>query len=330
MSQYNILPALTPDNFQPHALHSDKYTWVEKNCYVDLYIEIIHAFNMDPCAMLPFTVASDFSGDQWTFFKPQISEIRDLYGIDIQEMSYWRTLLEHAVEHTGSGRIIGVEVDSYWLPDTAATDYRMHHGKTTIAIIKLDIENEQLHYFHNAGFYKLCGEDFRQIFKIGIAIPEDYLPPYAELIHLESLVRHSSETLAEISYVLLQKYVRLRPKENPIQRYAMKFANDLPYIQEQGLDYYHLWAFNNTRQLGASFELAATNLHWLTEAKIADFTPAINSFNKISDSNKALILKVARAVNKKRPLDLSETFEQMANDWEQGMQCLVNTLDILD
>jgi predicted transcriptional regulator len=61
---------------------------------------------------------------------------------------------------------------------------------------------------------------------------------------------------------------------------------------------------------------------------MADFTPAINSFNNISGNNKALILKVARAVNKKRPLDLSEFFDQMANDWEQGMQCLINTLDI--
>ena len=328
MSPYNILPELTPENFQPHVLHSDKYAWLEKNCYIDLYIEIVHALNLEPLAMMPFTVACDFAGDQWTFFKPQISEIRDLYGIDIQEMSHWRTLLEHAIEHTGNDRIIGVEVDSFWLPDTVATDYRMHHGKTTIAIIKLDVNNEQLHYFHNAGFYKLSGEDSRQIFRKGIVTPKNYLPPYAELIHLDGVIRHSPKKLVEMSYGLLQKHVGLRPKDNPVQRYAIKFAEDLPGIQERGLDYYHLWAFNNTRQLGAAFELAGANLQWLTQAGAADFTPAINSFNNISADNKALILKVARAVKKKRPLDLSEFFDQMANEWEQGMQYLVNTLDI--
>lgn len=328
MFQYDILPTLTLNSFQPHSLHDPQNNWVEKNCYIDLYIELVHAFNMEPLAMLPFAVSVDFAGDQWTFFKPQITEIRDLYGLDIQEMSLWRPLLEHTIEHLAANRIISVEVDAFWLPDTIATDYRKKHIKTTIAIIKLDTKTEQLQYFHNAGFYVLSGEDFRQIFRIGIPTAEDYLPPYAELIHLEHISQKPPKQLEKMSFDLLRKYVRLRPTQNPIQRYATYFAQNFPDIQEKGLEYYHLWAFNNTRQLGAAFDLASANLQWLTQAGLADFNPAITCFEKISTDNKLLILKMARAVMRKRPLDLSDFFDQMASDWDQGMQHLTNTLGV--
>ena len=43
--------------------------WAETNCYVDLWVELLHALGHDPIAALPFTLAIDFEGDQWTFFK---------------------------------------------------------------------------------------------------------------------------------------------------------------------------------------------------------------------------------------------------------------------
>jgi len=57
---------------------------------------------LEPRAILPFTVAIDFEGDQWTFFKPPHDELRELYGLDVQEMNVWRPLLEHALEHLGA------------------------------------------------------------------------------------------------------------------------------------------------------------------------------------------------------------------------------------
>ena len=75
-------------------------------------------------AIMPFTLAIDFEGDQWTFFKPPHDELRDLYGIDVQELNCWRPLIDHAEEHLAAGKLISTEADAWWLPDIAGTDYR--------------------------------------------------------------------------------------------------------------------------------------------------------------------------------------------------------------
>ena len=64
-----ISPALDPKTYVPHALHQGERSWAETNCYVDLWIEVLHANGMEPLACMPFTVEIDFEGDQWTFFK---------------------------------------------------------------------------------------------------------------------------------------------------------------------------------------------------------------------------------------------------------------------
>ena len=71
---------LDATRYARHALHADDRAWVEKNCYVDIWIETIHALGCEPLAVLPFVLALDFEGDQWTFFKPPHDELRDLYS----------------------------------------------------------------------------------------------------------------------------------------------------------------------------------------------------------------------------------------------------------
>ena len=57
MSRVAVLPGLDPATYQRHALHADDQVWVEKNCYIDIWIETVHALGLDPTAMLGFTVA---------------------------------------------------------------------------------------------------------------------------------------------------------------------------------------------------------------------------------------------------------------------------------
>jgi len=103
MNRFRVFPGFDAANYVPHRLHSEACAWVEKNCYIDVMIEVLHAQGLEPLAMLPFTLAINFQGDQWTFFKPQHSELRDLYGLNIQEMSVWRPLIDHADEHLVPG-----------------------------------------------------------------------------------------------------------------------------------------------------------------------------------------------------------------------------------
>jgi hypothetical protein len=56
-----------------HTLHAENRVWVEKNCYVDIWIEVIHAIGCEPMAIAPFVVALDFEGDQWTFLSRRMT-----------------------------------------------------------------------------------------------------------------------------------------------------------------------------------------------------------------------------------------------------------------
>lgn len=317
-----VLPGLTAENYRRHPLHGDNAAWPEKNCYADLWIGFLHTLGLEPLAMLPFTVAVDFEGDQWTFFKPPLEDLRSLYGVDVQELTVWRPLIEHAQEHLQAGKLISTETDAYWLPDTAGTDYRRSHTKTTILMAELDLAGERLGYFHNAGYYELSGEDFRQLFRLDAAPDPAHMPFFAEVVRIDRLVRHPASELSDLSFGLLRRHFAWRPRSNPFSRFAARIEKDLPGMREKGLAHYHQWAFASVRQAGAAYELLAANLRWLASQGYPELMGAAERFDAIGQANKGLILKGARAVGAGRPLNADEMLQGMAADWERGMAML--------
>jgi Domain of unknown function (DUF1839) len=311
----SVLP-LDAAAYARHMLHAEDRVWVEKNCYVDIWIETIHAAGCEPMAMLPFVVALDFEGDQWTFFKPKHDELWDLYGIDVQELNCWRPLLDHAHEHLGAGKLISSEADAWWLPDTSGTDYRRQHTKSTIVLNDLDASTRRLGYFHNAGYYVLEGEDFDRTFEPPV------MPFFAELVRIDRIVRRPDSELKSMSGLLLAKHLARRPLTNPVTRFAERFARDLPELQAKGLPYYHAWAFATVRQLGAAAELMALYLKWLAPPDAGQFAPAVAAYDTISTGAKAFILKAARAVNSKKPFDPTATFAEWAAAWQAAVDVL--------
>ena len=326
MGAIAVLPGLTPESYRRHPLHGEGAAWPEKNCYADLWIGFLHTLGLEPLAMLPFTVAVDFEGDQWTFFKPAGVELRSLYGLDVQELTIWRPLLEHAQEHLAAGKLISVEVDAHWLPDTAGTDYRRAHTKTTILLAEVDVQAQRLRYFHNAGYYELEGDDFRQVFRIGVPDDPAYLPLFAEVVRIDRLVRRPASELSDLSFDLLRRHFPWRPRSNPFSRFAARIAQDLPQMHEQGLAHYHQWAFASVRQAGAAFELLAANLRWLATQGYPEVAEPAERFEAIGQANKTLILKGARAVHARRALAADELLQGMAADWERGMALLAPLL----
>lgn len=322
MVAHVALKGLVAAGYQPHDLHAQTQVWLEKNCYVDLWIELLHQLGLEPRAALAFTLAIDFEGDHWTFFKPPHRDLHALYGIDVQELNVWRPLLEHAAEHLASGRLLSTEADAWWLPDTAGTDYRQQHVKTTIVLNDLDVAHERLGYFHNACYFQLEGEDFRRTFRLDENAAQT-LPLYAELVRLDRVQRRSPEALAGLSWQLLREHFAWRPASNPVERFAARFASDLPQLHEQGLVHYHAWAFTTIRQLGAAFELAAACLRWLQPHRPdAPLSAAAEQFDVIAQESKALILKGARVVNARRAFNAAEALAPAAQAWASGMALL--------
>ncbi len=300
--------------YQRHSLHAEAKVWVEKNCYVDIWIEVIHAVGCEPLAIAPFVVALDFEGDQWTFFKPPHDELRDLYGLDTQELNCWRPLLAHAEEHLAAGKLISTEADAWWLPDTSGTDYRRQHTKSTIVLNDLDVVAKKLGYWHNAGYFTLEGEDFDKTFRVGVEPDPAFMPLFAELIRIDRRVIRPVDELRAMSKQLLAKHLARMPVDNPIRRFAARFARDLPTLQALGLAHYHAWAFATVRQLGAAAELLARHLDWAGGP-----ATAIAAYDQVSQGAKTFILKAARAVNSKKPFDPSVTFEEWAIAWDSAI-----------
>jgi len=326
MSRFNALPHLDATGYARSVLHAESCAWVEKNCYVDIWIEVLHALGLEPRAILPFTVAIDFEGDQWTFFKPPHDELRELYGLDVQELNVWRPLVDHAVEHLAAGRLISTEADAFWLPDTSGTDYRRQHTKSTIVLADIDTEQQRLGYFHNAGYFMLEGEDFVRTFRVGYEPDPTFMPLFAETIRPERVVRRQSGELRDLSRRLWQKHLRRLPSSNPIRRFQARFDSDLGVMQERGLGYYHAWAFATTRQLGAAFELAASNLRWMRDLGQPGLDASVEAFDLISATSKSFILKGARAVNSRKSFDGAAMFGELATAWEGGLEALTRTL----
>jgi hypothetical protein len=322
VSRINALPQLDASQYSRSVLHAENCTWLEKNCYVDIWIEVVHALGLEPRAILPFTVAIDFEGDQWTFFKPPHDELRELYGIDVQELNVWRPLIEHAVEHLAAGRLISTEADAFWLPDTSGTDYRRQHTKSTIVLADIDVQNQRLGYFHNAGYFMLEGEDFVQTFRVGFPADPTFMPLFAETVRFDRLERRTDAELLGLSRQLWRKHLPRLPATNPVKRFQERFERDLPLLHERGLAHYHAWAFATTRQLGAAFELAASNLRWMQGLGAGGLDDAIGAFDLIVGNSKGFILKGARAVNSKKAFDGAVMFGEMAVAWERGLASL--------
>ena len=313
MTRLRVIAAADAADHRRHPLHAPEADWPEKNCYIDLWIELLHALRLEPLALLGHTLAVDFAGDQWTFFKPTAYELRELYGVDVQELTMWRPLVEHALEHLAAGRLVSAEVDAWWLPDTEATDYRRQHTKTTIVFNEIDTQAKRLGYFHNAGYFMLEGEDYEQV----LLAPRE-LPLFAELVGIDRRVQLPPSELARRSLALLEHHLRWGPRRNPFEAFAPRLEQELAAMRERGMAYYHQWAFASLRQAGAAFELAAAHVDWLARCG-HPCGEAAAQFRAISSTCKSLILKGARVAATGRPFDPMPPVEAMARAWDEGM-----------
>lgn len=314
---------LSPDGYQPHLIHTRERQWAETNCYVDVWIELLHAWGYDPIAAMPFTVGIDFEGDQWTFFKFPHTDLRDLFGLDVQELALWHPLVEHVDEQVGLGRPVLVELDSFYLPDTEGTAYQREHTKSTVAAINIDVANHRLGYFHGQGYYELTGDDFIRVFRMAGPNDPAMLPPYAEFVKRRPHRGTTGRGLVETSLSLLKQQLQLIPETNPFEKFKPRFAADVDWLTNEPLEVFHQYSFATLRQFGACYEMAALYLDWLEAHDVAGMGVARDAFNQLSTGAKTLQFQLARAMARKKPLSLTP-LDDMASTWQTAMNHLTS------
>ena len=309
---------LDPAVYTPSALHGPDRTFRETNCYVDLWIELLHAAGINPASAMSFACTVDFEGDQWTFFKPPPELLLALYGIDVHEMQLYRPTVDHVVEQLRAGRTLIIEVDSYYLPDTQATAYRTAHVKSSIAIEAVDPAGERLRYFHGAGYYELCGDDYRGVFRLGRPFSDDVLPPYTELVRFDAGPRLEGERLRHAAREALWRQLNYKPARNPWLVFGERLTRDLPELLAGTDSTYHAYAFATVRQCGAAFESAQSFVDWLAAPSGIHGALASDALARQVAGAKALLFRLAR----RRAFDPAPAIKELAQGWETAISAL--------
>ncbi|AJD43830.1 DUF1839 family protein [Rhizobium sp. SEMIA 4085] len=313
----SVFRDLDPATHMPHALHASERMWPETNCYLDLWIEVLNTLRLPAEAMLAFTLTQDFEGDQFTFFKVPLDDLEALYGIRCTELAIYDKVERHVLEQIGRGRLCLVEMDSFYMPDTQGVGYRREHGKTTVAINRLDMAGRELDYFHNGGFFRLSGDDFNGLFELHLTDEDLPFLPYTEFAKFPDSAPGEA-AIRQTSRQLLAFHFRRRPVANPIRAFAAVFPAQVEVMAERPFGFFHKYAFNTLRQLGANFELAGSHLDWLS----ADFAEAAFEARRISEVAKSVQFQLARAVTRKKFEPLQTALEPAADAWDAMMALL--------
>lgn len=314
---------LNPEAYQRHAIHGEGRCWAETNCYMDVLIELIHSLGFEPVAALPITISVDFEVDQWTFFKFAHEDLMTLYGMELQELNPWRSLSRHVEEQVNANRPVLIEMDSFFLPDTAGSAYEIAHVKSTIAVNEIDVDGGHMGYFHGQGYYHLDGDNFRNIFQLDGLVHDRMLPPYIEIVKLHpDNVPTSTPELVERSRAALKRQLHRLPATNPFELFAERFERDLEWLESEPIERFHDYSFATLRQYGACFELSETYLTWLRDNGCDHLQASIDAYREISATAKTFQFKLARSLARGKPLDRSP-IETMSALWQTAVDPLI-------
>ncbi|QBJ97628.1 DUF1839 family protein [Rhodococcus sp. ABRD24] len=315
-----LLPVATA-GYSPHGIHSSRRIWAETNCYVDLWVEILHVIGADPVPAAACAFSSRFDGRQWTFLKFRPEDLAALYGIDVAEMNIWRPAIDHLEHNLDAGMLSTVEVDGFWLPDTAGTSYRRQHVKTTIAPNRIDRAVEELEYFHNSGYHLLRGEDFRCLFGVGDE-PVSSFAPYVEQVRFDRRPLLDEGRFGAV----LRRHLRTRSPDNPVAGLAARVESDAAWLRVAGMEAFHSWTFGTLRQCGASAELAADVCEFMDSRGYPGAAAAAGGFRAVAEGAKSVQFRMSRVAHG-RAVDPRAQLAAMAEEWERSMDIVVKAAE---
>ncbi|WP_323122772.1 DUF1839 family protein [Burkholderia alba] len=280
-------------HYRPHPLHGPQMVWKQTNCYVDLWIEVLGWWGLNPYPALPFAVTLDFEGDQFSFFKFPLEDLEALYGVVVQEHAIFEPVDIHVEQQVARGNLMLVEVDAWYLPDTRGASYRMEHTKTTIGIDAIDREQRRVGYFHNSGYYLAEGDDYDGLF--GASAVPGRLAPYVERA-TRRFAPLEERALCDASLGLLRRHLKRLPARNPIAAFRSRLAIDAQAIASRPIGFFHAYSFNTVRQLGANFELFGRYLRWLEASGCSGpFDSLTAACDTIASESMVLEFRLARA-----------------------------------
>ena len=256
----------------------------------------------------PGTAAVDFEVDQWTFFKPAPE--------DLLAALRARPARDAALPVPGRAdrrpgwpraRSVMPEVDSFYLPDVVATDYRHHHVKSSLVVEAIDLDAKVFRYFHNAGYFELSGEDFDGLF----GLERRALPPYVELVRFDAGPALSGPALRERRPRAARRLPRpgARPTTRS-QRFLAALEADLPRL----LDGRPRPTTTRTRSTTRGWRAPRSSCWPATSRWLLgeEGEKAAAALDDVVGGTKMLLFRLAR----RRAFDVAGVIGPMADGWE--------------
>ena len=290
--------------------------WPETNCYLDLWIELLLAWGLDPGPVLGFAASTQFEGDQFTFGRPSHDDLARLHGVSVHELTVYRPLLDHIAAQQAQGATVLAEVDAYHLPDTHGTTYGAQHAKTTMAVLHHDPAAGRLDYIHNRARGTLAGADLP-----GALSGDAVLPPYVELARRGCPVLQGP-ALAAAARDALAVRLRRRPPGNQVSAFRTSLVRDGARLSAGGTAGFHPYAFATYRMLGVTFQTLGQLAGWLQDAGDAGLDGVIEACRAGSSGAKAEQFRAARAVARGRAPEPGEPLDRAEAAWDAAFQGL--------
>jgi hypothetical protein len=169
----------------------------------------------------------------------------------------------------------------------------------------------------------LHGDDFAHVLHSRGPIDPERLPPYVEFVKRRHANAPRGSDLVQTSMEIFRRRLKHAPTANPFNAFKVRFARDLEWLATETLETFHRYSFSTLRQFGACFELAATYLHWLGQHDIKGLDEPLHAFRELSAGGKTIQFQLARAMTRKKPLDLAP-IDQMATTWRTAIDQLTH------
>ena len=308
---------LDPATYRPHALHAGERTYRETNCYTDVLIELLHARGDEPLAALGSHRAHGLRGRPVDVLQAAARATWSCSsGSTSTRCSPTGRCPRQIAEQLAAGRTLIVELDSWYLPDTAATSYRDRARQDARSPSRRSTATASgCATSTTPGCYELDGERLPgRRSALGGGSADDVLPPYTELVAVRrrAAARRRGAARRGARAAAPSTSTRVRPA-NPVRalRRAARRAicraarRATPPTTTPTRSRRSAWS-------APAFEIGASHVDWLLGAAA---TSAAAALRRIVDGSKVLSFKLAR----RRPFDPEPAIDALAAAWDEAM-----------
>ena len=245
-------------------------TYTETNCYTR------HPDRADPRARRRAAGRRRLHRARWTsratsgrFFKPPPEDLEALFGIDIHEMQPYRPLPRQIAEQIEAGRTLIVELDSWYLPDTAATSYRTRArqdlgGRRGDRPAPPSASATSTTRACTSSRARTTGA---RSASAGRSPTTSSRPTRSSSASTAARACRASELRAAAASACCATISQRRPATNPFERFGAQLDARPAGAARRRCAQYHDYAFATVRMFGSAFEITASHVDWLLGAR---------------------------------------------------------------